>query len=58
MENYPILSNEDSVWLDLPDDYVFDVDVCISSIYLERMVAENPNIEDLIKDLDCDLVIE
>lgn len=58
MENYPILSNEECIWLDLPDDYEFDVDVCLSSIYLQRMVSENPAIEELIKKFDCDIIIE
>ena len=58
MENYPILSNEECIWLDLPDDYEFDVDVCLSSIYLQRMVSENPAIEELIKEFDCDIIIE
>lgn len=58
MENYPILSNEECIWLDLPDDYECDVDLCISDLNLKRMVMENPDIEVLIKKLDCDLVIE
>lgn len=58
MENYPILSNEECIWLDLPDDYEFDVDVCLSTIYLQRMVSENPAIEELIREFDCDIIIE
>ena len=58
MENYAILSNEECIWLDLPDDYEFDVDVCLSTIYLQRMVSENPAIEELINEFDCDIIIE
>ena len=58
IKEYPILINEDYAWLDLPDDVGWDIDICMASLDLDKLIYINPEILDLIYELDCYMVVE
>ena len=55
---YPVLTNEQSIWLDIPDDEIWDIDISIAMMNLEYLILEESSIRNMIKDLQFDLVVE
>lgn len=58
IKDYPILTNEDSVWLDVPEDQDWDIDVFMAEWRLKEMVYYNPIIMYVIELFDCELEVE
>lgn len=55
---YPVLTNEQSIWLDIPDDEIWDIDISIAMMNFEYLILEEPAVRNMIKDLKFDLVVE
>ena len=55
---YPVLTNEQSIWLDIPDDEIWDIDISIAMMNFEYLILEEPAVRNMIKDLQFDLVVE
>ncbi|MBO4315254.1 MAG: hypothetical protein J5867_04735 [Prevotella sp.] len=58
-EEYPILMNDYSVWLDRSYPFFgFSMDVWMAEYQLKEMAWWNEDILLLIKEFDCQLVVE
>lgn len=62
IQEYPILMNGTSVWLDMPDDtpweYIWDIDVYMASMELWEIAERFPVVRSLIGQFQCSLVVE
>lgn len=61
-KEYPILTNRESVWLDIPDDAPievrWDIDIYTASLDLRRAMWKVPFVKHLIEQFNCNLVVE
>lgn len=61
-KEYPLLVNEDSVWLVVPDntpiEEVWDIDTYIATEELKDIIREKNVVKSLIEQLECNLVVE
>lgn len=57
-QDYKIRSNGECVWMEIPEDEKWDIDVNMACRGLENVIAEEPAVMDLIEAFGCDIVVD
>ena len=57
-QDYKIRSNGECVWMEIPEDEKWNIDVNLANRNLQDVVAEEPAVMDLIEAFGCDIVVD